>query len=86
MSTTAPHPNDRATAAEMRRLWDLAVAVRRTIPQGTLTSGEANALIAEFCELPKLGPIAGAPGSAIERKRAAKIHSVRGRGYRRQSA
>ena len=46
----------KATGPQKRQLYDLAVAVRRTVPRG-LTVEQADALIAEFKRLPKLPPL-----------------------------
>lgn len=72
----------KATGPQKRRLWDLAVEVRRTVPR-ELTSDEAEALIAEFERLPKLGPLVGAPMVPRSRKPRSDRRVRRGRGYRK---
>jgi hypothetical protein len=58
---TVPAP---ATPAQRERLWGLAVKVRRTVPRH-LTAAQAEALIAEFEQLPRSGPL---PGESMTRK------------------
>jgi hypothetical protein len=53
-----------ATPAQRHRLWSLAVKVRRTVPK-YLTAAQAEALIAEFEQLPRPGPL---PGESMARK------------------
>jgi hypothetical protein len=76
----------KATGPQKRRLWDLAVEVRRTVP-GELTSDQAEALIAEFEKLPKLGALIGAPMVPRRSRKSKPERRVRqGRGYRKPVA
>lgn len=56
MTTRTPAPDAKATGQQKRELWDLAVEVRRTVPRD-LTASEADALLTEFRQLPKLPPL-----------------------------
>jgi len=81
----------KATGPQRRQLYDLAVAVRRTVPRD-LTIEQADALIAEFKQLPKLPPLMDAASRraglvAEEPSKPKPPRRVRqGRGYRRAGA
>ena len=72
---------ERASGAQMDQLRKLAIEVRRTIPRGYVTAAEADALIAEFERLPRLGNLKPHETPAW-RERQAQIQRRRKRGRR----
>jgi hypothetical protein len=68
---TMPDTAGNATNVQRRKLYDLAVAVRRPVPRD-ITAADAAALIAEFETLPKLGPLSPDPQDNRRDRKARK--------------